>query len=130
MPATVDPEDVYSFIEAHSSNLETYQPAPPSPHWGHKAAVDYMMVLTIAGSAASIAQVLCMASKKFKALFHIIIRKDDGKIDEFPNGLTDEVSVEKFSRTVETIKHSEASGESTEHVIEETRSESIWTRRK
>ena len=63
----------------------------------------------------------------------VIIRKDNGTNDQFWIGHTDksrEVFIETFSKKVETIRHSKSSGESTEHINEELKAESMWIRRK
>lgn len=137
---TVDPEHVYSFIEAQSDDLETYELAPLPPGSIRAAALDYMLLLNIAGSAASIASVLWMAYDKFVAPrknddasgIVVVIRKDDGTNDQFWIGpdKSREVFIETFTKKVETIRHSKASGESTERVNEELSVQSVWTRRK
>lgn len=137
----VDPEQVYSFIEAQSQDVETYELAPPPPGSIRAAALDYMLLLSIAGSAASIASILWMAYEKFIASkknndssgIVVVIRKDDGTNDQFWIGHTDksrEVFVQTFTKKVETIRRSKATGESTERVNEELSVNSMWTRRK
>jgi hypothetical protein len=139
---TVDPEEVFSFIENQSSNLETYEMSPPAPGMVRAAAIDYMLLLNIAGSIASIASILWMAYDKFiapkknkndNAGIVIIIRKDDGTNEQFWIGNTDkskEVFIETFTQKIETIRHSKVSGESTERINKELSVQSIWTRRK
>jgi hypothetical protein len=138
----VDLEEVFSFIENQSSNLETYEMSPPAPGMARAAAIDYMLLLNIAGSVASIASILWMAYDKFiapkknkndNAGIVIIIRKDDGTNEQFWIGNTDkskEVFIETFTQKIETIRHSKVSGESTERINKELSVQSIWTRRK
>ena len=99
-------------------------------------------MLTIAGSAASIASILWLAYEKFiapqktkddNAGIVIIIMKDDGTNEQFWIGNTDkskEVFIETFTQKIETIRYSKVSGDSTEHINKELSIQSIWTKRK
>lgn len=138
----VDAEQVFSFIESHKDDFETYKLALPRPGTIRAAALDYMLLLNIAGSAASLASILWMAYDKFiapkkdkneSAGIVVIIRKNDGTNEQFWIGHTDktkEIFIKSFSEKVETVRRSELPGESTERAIEELKTESIWIRRK
>jgi hypothetical protein len=139
---TVDSEVVFSFIENQASNVETYEMSPPPPGMARAAAIDFIVLLGIVGSVASIASILWMAYDKFiapkknkddNAGIVIIIRKDDHTNEQFWIGNTDkskDVFIETFTQKVETIRHSKVPGESTERINEELSVQSIWTRRK
>ena len=138
----VDAEQVFSFIESHKDDFETYKLAPPRPGSIRAVAPDYMLLLDIAASAASIASILWHAYDKFiapkkdkndSAGIVVIIRKDDGTNEQFWIGHTDktkEIFIKTFSEKVETLRRSELPGQSTEHTIEKINTESIWIRRK
>jgi len=141
----VDVEEVISFIESHKADFEIYRHAPPRPGSIRAAALDYMLLLNITASAASIASILWLAYDKFiapkkdrkdrndSAGIVVIIRKDDGTNEQFWIGHTDKtkgIFIKTFSEKLETIRCSKLPGQSTEHVIEELNTESIWIRRK
>ena len=139
---SVDAEQVFSFIESYNGDFQTYRLAPPRPGSIRAAALDYMLLLNIASSAASIASLLWMAYDKFiapkknkddSAGMVVIIRKDDGTNEQFWIGHTDkskEIFIQTFSARVDNIRHSQLSGQSTEHANEELKIESLWIRRK
>jgi hypothetical protein len=138
----VDTEEVFTFIESHEGDFETYKLAPPPLGSIRAAALDYMILLNIVGSAASIASFLWMAYDKFIAQkknkddntgIVVVIRKDDGTNEQFWIGHTDkskEIFIKTFSEKVDTIRHSELPGQSTEHAIKEIETKSIWIRRR
>ncbi len=137
----VQPEQVYSFIESKAGGVQTYQLVPP-PGAVVKAVIDYYMILSVGGSAASIAAVLWMAYDRFiaptktdssDAGIVVLLRKDDGTSDQFWIGKTDDcqsVFVENFSHKVETIRHADGDGESDERIVDEVRRDRLWVRRK
>ena len=118
----VDSEAVFTFIESHNDDFETYKLAPPHPGSIRAAALDYMILLNIASSAASIASLLWMAYDKFIAQkknkndiaeIVVIIRKDDGTNEQFWIGHTNkskEIFIKTFSEKVEIIRYSELPG--------------------
>ncbi|MFA5386010.1 MAG: hypothetical protein WC364_15370 [Eubacteriales bacterium] len=139
---TISPEEVLTFIENQASDIETYEMSPPSPGMARAAAIDFMLLLNTAGSAASIASILWLAYDKFiapkkdkkdNAGIVVIIRKDDHTNEQFWIGNTDkskDVFIETFTEKIETIRHSKLSGESTERINKELSVKTIWTRRK
>jgi hypothetical protein len=141
---SVDTEQFYSFIESQKGDFETYNRAmpPPGSISVYAAALDYMVLLNIAGSAASIASILWMAYEKFivptkkkddDSGIVVIIRKDNGITDQFWIGNTDkskEIFIQNFSHKIDNIRNSEVPGESTSHTNEKLSYESIWIRRK
>jgi hypothetical protein len=138
---SVDAEQVYSFIESQEGDFETFKLVPP-PGGIFGAGLDYMLLLNIAGSAASIASILWMAYEKFIAPnknkddssgIVIIIKKDNGTSHQFWIGHNDkskEIFIQTFSNKVDHIKHSELPGESTSQTNYTLQTESIWIRRK
>jgi hypothetical protein len=141
---SVDTEQFYSFIESQKGDFETYNRAmpPPGSISVYATALDYMVLLNIAGSAASIASILWMAYEKFivpkkkkddNAGIVVIIQKDNGMSDQFWIGNTDkskEIFIQSFSHKVNKIRNSELPGESTSHTNDKLRIESLWIRRK
>ena len=101
-----------------------------------------MLLLNIAGSAASIASILWLAYEKFilpkkkkddNNGIVVIIKKDNGTSDQLWIGSTEkskEIFIQKFSHQVDKIRNSETAGESTSHTNEKLRIESLWIRRK
>ena len=141
---SVDTEEFYSFIESQKGDFETYKRAlpPPGTISVYGAAIDYMLLLNIAGSAASIASILWLAYEKFilpkkkkddNNGIVVIIKKDNGTSDQLWIGSTEkskEIFIQKFSHQVDKIRNSETAGESTSHTNEKLRIESLWIRRK
>jgi hypothetical protein len=138
----IDPEEILSFIESNGTDIEIYERAPPPPGTILGAAIDYTLVLTAVGSAASLGALFWLAYDHFiaskksdsdNAGIVLIIRKDNGTSDQFWIGNTHknrEAFIEDFTHKIETIRHTDVAGESTEHVIEEIGMKSLWTRRK
>jgi hypothetical protein len=139
---SVDTEQVLSFIESNNGDFQTYKLAPPRPGSIRAVALDYMLLLNIASSAASIASLLWMAYDKFiepkknkddSAGIIVIIRKDDGTNEQFWIGHTEkskEIFIQTFSESVDNIRHSQIPGQSTEQAKEELKIDSLWIRRK
>jgi len=144
IPGSVDTEQVFSFIESQTGDFETYKRALPPPRSisVYAAAIDYMLLLTIAGSAASIASILWQVYEKFiepkkskndNAGIVVIIRKDNGESNQFWIGNTEkskEIFIQIFSHEVEQIRNSELPGESTSQTNDKLKIESLWIRRK
>jgi len=138
----MDREEILSFIESNGTDIEIYERAPPPPGTIRAAAIDWMLVLTAIGSASSLATLFCtaydrfIASKKSRsdnAGIVLVVMKDNGTTDQFWIGNTHknrEAFIEDFTHKIETIRHTDVAGESTEHVIEEIGMKSLWTRRR
>jgi hypothetical protein len=137
-----NPHDILSFIESNGTDVEVYERAPPPPGSIRAAAIDCTLVLTAVGSASSLATLLWSAYDHFiasrkshlrNAGIVLIVRKDNGLSDQFWIGNThknQEAFIEDFTHKIESIKHTDVVGESTERVIEEIRMKSLWIRRK
>jgi hypothetical protein len=137
----VDAEQVYSFIESQEGDFETFKLMPP-PGRIFAAGLDYMLLVNIAGSAASIASILWMAYEKFivpnkkkddNAGIFIIIQKDNGMSEQFWIGNTEkskDIFIQNFSHQIEKIINSEIPGESTSRTNDKLRIDSLWVRRK
>jgi len=133
---------ILSFIESNGTDIEIYERAPPPPDSIQAAAFDWILVLTAAGSAASLAALFWMAYDHFiaskkrgsdNAGIVLIVRKDNGTSDQFWIGNTyknREAFIEDFTHKIDSIRRTDVAGESTEHVIEETHMKLLWTRRK
>jgi len=141
---SVDAEQLYSFIESQKGDFETYKRTPPPPRSisVYAAAIDYMMLLNGIGSAASIVAALYLfyekviaprKNKNDNAGIIVIINKDNGTSEQYWIGNTEkskEIFIDKFSHEVDKIMNSEIPGESTSHINEKLRIESLWIRRK
>jgi hypothetical protein len=137
-----NPQEVLSFIESNGTDIEVYERVPPPPGTIRAAAIDWTLVLTVVCSVPSLATLLWAAYEHFiaskksdlgNAGIVLIVRKDNGMSDQFWIGNTHknrEAFIEDFTHKIESIKHTDVAGESTEHVIEEIRMKSLWTRRK
>ena len=137
-----NPEEILSFIQSRATDIEIYERAPPSPGTIQAAAIDWTFVLTAASPAVSFATLLWsvyhdfIASSKSaseNAGIVLIVRKDNGTSDQFWIGNTHknrEAFIKDFTHKIESIRHTDVAGESTEHVIEELHMKSLWTRRK
>jgi len=137
-----DPEEILSFIESNGTHIEIYERTPPPAGAILAAAIDWILVLTAVGSAASLAALFWTAYDRFiapkksdsdDAGIFLALMKDNGTIDQLWIGNTHknrEAFIEDFTHKIETIRHTDVAGESTEHVIEEIGMKSLWTRRK
>lgn len=135
-----DPEDVLEFIEREASGIETYI-RPPVPTGAIQAgAVDFVLVLTVGGSIASLASVLWSAYERFIARrkapskntgLILTIRTDDGSAATFWVGeeyRDRDLFVKDFSAKLETTRRSQVDDSATEHrLVEFSRH---WVRRK
>jgi hypothetical protein len=138
----VNADEIFSFIESNATDTEIYKRAPPRPGGIRGAAFDWTLLLTAAGSATSFAQLLWSAYDHFiapkksdsdDAGIVIIVRKDNGTSDQFWIGNSaknQEAFIGDFTHKIESIRHTDVAGESTEHVIEELHMTSLWIRRK
>ncbi len=142
LPPGVNADEIFSFIESNASDIEIYERAPPPPGTMRGAAIDWTLLMAT-GSAASIADLLWRAYDHFiapkkksesdNAGIVIIVRKDNGTSDQFWIGNSaknQEPFILDFTHKIESMRHTDVAGESTEHVIEELRMKSLWTRRK
>jgi hypothetical protein len=139
---SVSAEEVYRFIEAQDGDFTTYQRRPPPPGVMQAAAVDYALVLGVAGSVASIASLLWMAYDKFiapkkkdkdTAGIVIILQRDDGSSSQFWIGnmqKSQDVFVKEFSKTFEAVRSSDRDGNSTERIVATLEQRELWIRRK
>jgi hypothetical protein len=138
----IDPEEVFSFIESNATGIEIYERAPPPPGAIRAAAIDWMLVLMAVQSAASLANLFWIAYDRFIAPkksdsdnlgIYLVVMKDNGTTDQFWLGTTHknrDAFIKEFTHKIETIRHTDVAGESTEHVIEEIGMKSLWTLRK
>ncbi len=139
---SVDPAEVYAFVEDEATNIETYVPVHPPTGVIRAAAVDFVFVLNVAGSIASLAFILWRAYEKFIAPRRAansdtglirMIRTDDGSLTSFwiGNKYRDrDLFIEEFAAKVEATRHAEADDKATERMVAEVRFSGQWMRRK
>lgn len=139
---SVEPAALYSFVEGEAADIETYVPAPPPPGAIRAAAVDFVFVLNVAGSIASLASLLWLAYEKFIASRHsassnagliLMIRTDDGELTSFWIGNQHrdrDLFIEEFTAKVEAARRAETDGQATERMVAEVRFSGHWVRRK
>ena len=138
----VEPEEVYAFIETEGEGIVTYAAAPPPPGSIQNVACDFMLVLSAAGSVASLASLLWLAYEKFiagkkterpNAGIVLTIPRDDGPPVTFWIGHQHkdrDLFVRDFTARVDAIRESNEGGKSTEQVSVEVKFAGRWIRRK
>ena len=122
-----------SFIQSNGVGVDVCERVLPPPGVIVAAAIDWTLVLTAAGVAVQFASLLWGAYDRFiapkktgkdDAGIVISLQRGDGTSDMFwiGNSHTDrDAFIAEFSRKVETIRQTNALGESVEHVVDETR---------
>lgn len=135
-----DIEEIYNFIESEIVNIETYQLDSKKVS---AAAIDYVILLGVVGSVASIASILWMTYEKFIAPkkandkdnsgIYITMRKPDGSLIEFWIGneyKNRDIFIKDFTHEVSNFKES---GDSIQHFHEtsiEVKNSGHWIQRK
>ncbi len=137
----VQPEGVYTFIEAAAEDIETYILAPPPPGVIRAAAVDFVLILGVAGSIASLASILWLAYDKLiapqkprngNAGLVLMLRGDDGSLNSLwiGNQYRDrDLFIQKFTAKVEAARNAGSNGASTERVVNQVKFSGHWVRR-
>jgi hypothetical protein len=116
----VDPDEIMHFIDSADGYFETYSLAPSRPGTIRGAAFDFVIVLSVVASIASIVALLWMAYEKFlapkkssqsdNAGLHIIIQKPDGSVVDFGIGSEyndKDIFIQDFTASVRQIHESE-----------------------
>ena len=139
-PSDVDVDALMQFIDNAAGEFETFSLAPAKAGTYRAAAFDYMLILGVAGSVASIAALLWMAYDKFiapkkppesDAGLYIGIRKPDGSAFECWVGrdhVDKDIFIEDFSAKVNEIHKSDEDLEFHAEVEAEIRH--TWIQRK
>jgi hypothetical protein len=117
LPEGVDTEEIERFIASGGKGYDTYTLAPAPPGAIRAAALEIMVILSAAGSVASIAALLWMAYDKFIAPkksrdqddggIYIAIRRPDGTLVDFWIGNTHrdrQIFIKQFTTKVSSIQ--------------------------
>jgi hypothetical protein len=136
----MNPEEVYQFVESRAEDIEAYH---PDPQKGGKAAVDWIMILNVAGSIASLAALLWMAYEKFIASrkandedtagIYIVIEKPDGTLAEFWIGREyrdRDIFIKDFTTEISLLRENPEARELIERNVQELRGAGYWIRRR
>lgn len=96
----VSSEVIYNFIESASDNIETYELDSTKVS---AAAIEYVVLLSVAGSIASLATLLWMVYDKFiaptkrsssdEAGIYVVLRRPDGNLVEFLSERTTKIAI-------------------------------------
>jgi len=141
---SLDPDELYSFIESHADNINTFWLDPEKTRGRHvSAAIDYIALLNTVGSVASIAALLWFAYDKFigkmksserdDAGLYISIQKPDGSRYDFWLGREykdREIFIEEFTERVEEIQAHPDTPMNTERIMTSIVHPDLWTQRK
>jgi predicted nucleotidyltransferase len=140
----VKPEGIYSFIETHADNIQTFWLDPEKVRARRIcAAIEYLIVLGAIGSVASIASLLWAAYEKFigqrkkskddDAGLYISIEHPDGTRYNFWIGKEykdREIFIQEFTKKVEEVREHPDTPMKTKEVISKIIHEDIWSQRK
>lgn len=140
LPSDVDVAALRRFLAENSDGYELYTLAPAKPGHMRAAAFDIMLVLSAAGSVASLAALLWMAYDKFiapkktrdtdSAGIYIGIRNPDDSVTDFWIGNTHrrrEIFLKEFELKVTSIREQDDQSFCEESVTEVRESET-WIR--
>jgi len=135
----VNPNEVYNYIESNSKEIEAYQLDSTKVT---AAAIDYILLLSAVGSAASIASLLWMAYDKFiapkkkhnaTAGLYIVIHLSDKERIEFWIGNThiakDEF-IKEFTSKVTTFRNTKEARKEFEATKQQVSRSGNWIKRK
>lgn len=134
------PEDVYRFLENNIPAAEGYEMTPAKPGGLRAAAFDFMLLLQVTSSFASIASLIWVAYDKFVASkkktqkdsqdMYIDIPLENGETEYFSIGdeyKEEEVFVKDFASKVTQIIQE---GNVSKTTISEIKHSGLWVRRK
>jgi len=140
LPSDVDVATLRKFLEENSDGYEVYTLAPAKPGHIRGAAFDITLVLSAAGSVASLAALLWMAYDKFiapkksqdtdSAGIYISIRNPDDSVTDFWIGNTHkhrEIFVKEFELKVTSLRKQDDQ-DFWEESVTEVRESETWIR--
>lgn len=136
----VSSEVIYNFIESASDNIETYELDSTKVS---AAAIEYVVLLSVAGSIASLATLLWMVYDKFiaptkrsssdEAGIYVVLRRPDGNLVEFFIGKDykdRDIFIEDFKTTITELRNSSDYLPEYQKVILEIQRTGLWIKRK
>lgn len=136
-------EEVYDFIERNAADVKSYVLDASRVKGRIVAAIEYVLILGVVGSVASIASLLWMAYDKFignikknsddTAGLYIAIQDPDGTVTHFwlGNEYKDrDIFIEKFTESVELLRDDESVAEHTQQKVQELEADDLMVRRK
>lgn len=140
----VEPDVIYSFIESNAENINTFWIDPEKTRGRLVAAsIEYVILLGVIGSVASIASLLWMAYDKFigqkkqsnndDAGLYISIEYPDGTQYNFWLGKeykNRKIFIQEFTKRVTELQEHPDTPTKTKKVISSIVHEDLWTQRK
>jgi len=137
------PEEVYEFIERNTTDVKSYYLDASRAKGQVAAAIEYVLILGVVGSLASIASLLWMAYDKFiankkknpddTAGLYIAIQHPDGTLYHFwlGNDYKDrDIFIEEFTEKIERLRNDERVAEYTHQKMLELEADDLIVRRK